>query len=177
MGRGSASLSLGKRKAATSTIRVVLNDKMAAGHLAPYPASVSTTPELVSSSSSVFSWNENSRLALTDVQVRHDDEGPYSLKDVTFHITGLGKIGIIGASGAGKSTLIDVLAGFQLPTSGQVLANGQPVTQDMLESWRIQTAAIRSIRIFSVEAWPITFVSTCRRLRMRKWPRPLAQLD
>ncbi|WP_405170959.1 thiol reductant ABC exporter subunit CydD [Paenibacillus sp. FSL H8-0280] len=137
---GSTPLSLGKRKAATSTIRVVLNDKTAAGHLAPASASVSTTPELVSSS--VFSWNENSRLALTDVQVRHDDEGPYSLKDVTFQITGLGKIGIIGASGAGKSTLIDVLAGFQLPTSGQVLANGQPVTQDMLESWRRQTAAI-----------------------------------
>ena len=34
-GTGYASLSLGKRKAATSTIRVVLNDKMAAGHLAP----------------------------------------------------------------------------------------------------------------------------------------------
>ncbi|WP_339788113.1 thiol reductant ABC exporter subunit CydD [Paenibacillus sp. FSL R7-0313] len=136
------SLSLGKRKASTSTIRVVLNDKMAAGHLAPDPASVSTIPELVSSASSVFSWNENSNLALTDVQVRHDDEGPYSLKDVTFQITGLGKIGIIGASGAGKSTLIDVLAGFQLPTSGQVLANGQPVTSDMLESWRRQTAAI-----------------------------------
>lgn len=142
-GTGSASsLSLGKRKVATSTIRVVLNDKTAAGHLAPasVSASVSTTPELVSSS--VFSWNEHSRLALTDVQVRHDDEGPYSLKDVTFQITGLGKIGIIGTSGAGKSTLIDVLAGFQLPTSGQVLANGQPVSQDMLESWRRQTAAI-----------------------------------
>ncbi|MDQ0659725.1 thiol reductant ABC exporter subunit CydD [Paenibacillus sp. W2I17] len=135
-----SSLSSGKKKATTSAIRVVLNDKTAAGHLAPDP--VSTTPELVSSSSSVFSWNENSRLALTDVQVRHDDEGPYSLKDVTFQITGLGKIGIIGASGAGKSTLIDVLAGFQLPTSGQVLANGQPVTQDMLESWRRQMAAI-----------------------------------
>ncbi|MCF7756857.1 thiol reductant ABC exporter subunit CydD [Paenibacillus xylanexedens] len=136
------SLSSGKRKTATSTIRVMLNDKTAEGHFAPDLASVSTTPELVSSSSSVFSWNENSRLALTDVQVRHDVEGPYSLKDVTFQITGLGKIGVIGASGAGKSTLIDVLAGFQLPTSGQVLANGQPVTQDMLESWRRQTAAI-----------------------------------
>jgi len=132
------SLSSGKRKAGTSTIRVVLNDKTAVGHL----DAASTTPDLVSSSSTVSSWNENSRLALTDVQVRHDDEGPYSLKDVTFQITGLGKIGIIGASGAGKSTLIDVLAGFQLPTSGQVLANGQPITPDMLESWRRQTAAI-----------------------------------
>ncbi|MFX3647080.1 MAG: thiol reductant ABC exporter subunit CydD [Paenibacillus sp.] len=137
-----SSLSSGKRKVGNSTIRVVLNDRSAEGHLALDPDA--TTPDLVSSSSSssVFSWNENSRLALTDVQVRHDDEGPYSLKDITFQITGLGKIGIIGASGAGKSTLIDVLAGYQLPTSGQVLANGQPVTPDMLESWRRQTAAI-----------------------------------
>lgn len=134
------SLFSGKRKANSSTIRVVLRDNMAAVHPDLDPASIS--PDLVSSSSLVTSWNENSRLALTDVQVRHDDEGPYSLKDVTFQITGLGKIGIIGASGAGKSTLIDVLAGFQLPTSGQVLANGQPVTPDMLESWRKQTAAI-----------------------------------
>ncbi|KAA8757161.1 thiol reductant ABC exporter subunit CydD [Paenibacillus sp. UASWS1643] len=133
------SLPSGKRKAGISTIRVVLSDNMAAVHPDLDPDVI---PELVSSASSVFSWNENSRLALTDVQVRHDDEGPYSLKDVTFQITGLGKIGVIGASGAGKSTLIDVLAGFQLPTSGQVLANGQPVTPDMLESWRRQTAAI-----------------------------------
>lgn len=133
------SLSLGKRKAGISTIRVVLSDNMAAVHPDLDPDVI---PELDSSFSSMSSWNENSRLALTDVQVRHEDEGPYSLKDVTFQITGLGKIGIIGASGAGKSTLIDVLAGFQLPTSGQVLANGQPVTPDMLESWRRQTAAI-----------------------------------
>ncbi|MGO4732915.1 thiol reductant ABC exporter subunit CydD [Paenibacillus sp. 2KB_22] len=132
-------LSSGKRKAGNSTIRVVLNDNMAAVHPDLDPDSI---PDLDSSFSSMSSWNENSRLALTDVQVRHEDESPYSLKDVTFQITGLGKIGIIGASGAGKSTLIDVLAGFQLPTSGQVLANGQPVTPDMLESWRRQTAAI-----------------------------------
>ncbi|RPK26092.1 thiol reductant ABC exporter subunit CydD [Paenibacillus xylanexedens] len=132
------SLSSDKRTTGTSTIRVLLNNKSAEAHLDP----ASTTPDHVPSSSTVTSWNENSRLALTDVQVQHDEEGPYSLKDVTFQITGLGKIGIIGASGAGKSTLIDVLAGFQLPTSGQVLANGQPVTPDMLESWRRQTAAI-----------------------------------
>ncbi|WP_339238534.1 thiol reductant ABC exporter subunit CydD [Paenibacillus sp. FSL R5-0517] len=133
------SLTSGKRKVGISTIRVVLSDNMAAVHPDLDPDAI---PELDSSFSSRSSWNENSRLALTDVQVRHEDEGPYSLKDVTFQITGLGKIGIIGASGAGKSTLIDVLAGFQLPTSGQVLANGQPVTSDMLESWRRQTAAI-----------------------------------
>ncbi|MDT0124656.1 thiol reductant ABC exporter subunit CydD [Paenibacillus sp. RRE4] len=88
------------------------------------------------------SWGEHSRLALTNIQVRHEAEGAYSLQDVTFQLKGLGKIGIIGASGAGKSTLIDVLAGFQLPTAGQVLVNGKHLTPELLRDWRSQTAAI-----------------------------------
>ncbi|MDM5281062.1 ABC transporter ATP-binding protein/permease [Paenibacillus silvae] len=94
------------------------------------------------SSASVSSWGECSRLALTDIQVQHEAEGPYSLRDVTFQLTGLGKIGIIGASGAGKSTLIDILAGFQIPTAGQVLVNGRHLTPELLNAWRSQTAAI-----------------------------------
>ena len=90
----------------------------------------------------MFSWGEHSRLALTDIQVQHEAGGAYSLQNVTFQLTGLGKIGIIGASGAGKSTLIDVLAGFQVPTAGQVLVDGQHLTPEMLQAWRNQTAAI-----------------------------------
>nr|WP_154894638.1 thiol reductant ABC exporter subunit CydD [Paenibacillus xylanexedens] len=111
-----------------STIRVVLDDDRTAGQ--------------VSSAASKVLWNKGSRLALTDIQVRHEEDGAYSLEDVTFQISGMIKVGIIGASGAGKSTLIDVLAGFQLPTSGRVLVNGQPVSPEMMESWRKQTAAI-----------------------------------
>ncbi|WP_308722647.1 thiol reductant ABC exporter subunit CydD [Paenibacillus polysaccharolyticus] len=88
------------------------------------------------------SWGEHSRLALKDIQVQHEAEGAYSLQDVSFQLKGIGKIGIIGASGAGKSTLIDVLAGFQLPTAGQVLVNGQPLSLERLKAWRSQTAAI-----------------------------------
>ncbi|MFK0525044.1 thiol reductant ABC exporter subunit CydD [Paenibacillus illinoisensis] len=111
-----------------STIRVVLDDDR--------------TARQVSSASSKLLWNKGSRLALTDIQVRHEEDGATSLEDVTFQISGMIKVGIIGASGAGKSTLIDVLAGFQLPTSGRVLVNGQPVSPEMMESWRTQTAAI-----------------------------------
>ncbi|MCM3135565.1 thiol reductant ABC exporter subunit CydD [Paenibacillus polysaccharolyticus] len=88
------------------------------------------------------SWGEHSRLALKDIQVQHEADGVFSLQDVTFQLKGLGKIGIIGASGAGKSTLIDVLAGFQMPTAGQMLVNGQQLTPELLKAWRSQTAAI-----------------------------------
>jgi len=38
-------------------------------------------------------------------------------------------VALIGPSGCGKSTLLDILGGFQRADSGQVLADGMPVTQ------------------------------------------------
>lgn len=133
-----------------SQLRVVFNRDLHAAQRAKasFPTSAAAVHAeslaLGSADSSVlpFMWGECSRLALTDIQVQHEAEGPYSLRDVTFQLTGLGKIGIIGASGAGKSTLIDILAGFQTPTAGQVLVNGHHLNPDLLESWRSQTAAI-----------------------------------
>jgi ABC-2 type transport system ATP-binding protein len=39
-------------------------------------------------------------------------------------------IGLIGKSGCGKSTLIKILVGYQQPTSGVILCNGEDVTQE-----------------------------------------------
>lgn len=45
-------------------------------------------------------------------------------------------IGIMGPSGCGKSTLIDLLTGLLEPQTGQILVDGEPLTQDSLRSWR-----------------------------------------
>src|SRR5580658_6863870 len=36
---------------------------------------------------------------------------------------------LVGPSGCGKSTLLNIIAGLEHPDSGQVLADGKPVTQ------------------------------------------------
>ena len=47
--------------------------------------------------------------------------------DVTYDINDGDFIAVIGPSGCGKTTMMSMLAGFQKPTTGKVLFDGQPV--------------------------------------------------
>ncbi|NDY41850.1 ABC transporter ATP-binding protein [Dissulfurirhabdus thermomarina] len=49
------------------------------------------------------------------------------LKDINLHLKGGEFTCILGPSGCGKSTLLRILAGFDRPTSGRVLIDGEPV--------------------------------------------------
>ena len=59
-------------------------------------------------------------------------QGPLVDKVILDKITGVVSPGqflaIIGASGSGKTTLLNCLANYTVPTSGSVLANGQPLS-------------------------------------------------
>jgi NitT/TauT family transport system ATP-binding protein len=49
------------------------------------------------------------------------------VEDVTYNINDGDFIAVIGPSGCGKTTMMSMLAGFQKPTAGNVLFDGQPV--------------------------------------------------
>ena len=51
-----------------------------------------------------------------------------ALVDVNMHLRRGEVLGLIGDNGAGKSTLIKILCGFQPPTTGRILLDGQEVT-------------------------------------------------
>lgn len=44
--------------------------------------------------------------------------------------------GIVGRSGCGKTTFIDILSGLQRPLSGELLIDGQKITEDIMPAWR-----------------------------------------
>lgn len=45
-------------------------------------------------------------------------------------------IGLVGASGSGKSTAIDLLLGLMRPQEGQILIDGQPLTEENVRAWQ-----------------------------------------
>ncbi len=51
-----------------------------------------------------------------------------ALKDINLHIPDGQFVCLLGPSGCGKSTLLNAIAGFSLPSSGTITANGELVT-------------------------------------------------
>jgi branched-chain amino acid transport system ATP-binding protein len=56
-------------------------------------------------------------------------EGVHALRDVTLELRRGDIVGLIGPNGAGKSTLVNVLTGFDRPTTGTVELEGRDVTR------------------------------------------------
>jgi ATP-binding cassette subfamily C protein len=57
-------------------------------------------------------------------------------KNFNAKIPAFNLIGIIGQSGRGKTTLIDLIAGLQVPLSGEISVDGQLLDREILPKWR-----------------------------------------
>jgi len=55
-------------------------------------------------------------------------KGTIALEDINLEIYPGELICFIGESGCGKSTLLQIMAGFEVPTEGELLVDGQPIT-------------------------------------------------
>ncbi|MEP2642613.1 ABC transporter ATP-binding protein [Roseobacter sp.] len=88
-------------------------------------------------------------LALTDGTIEinglshHYGRGAGGLENVTLTIRRGEKIGLVGRSGAGKSTLVKLLLRFYDPESGQILIDGQDITQVQQDSLRLAIGMVQ----------------------------------
>lgn len=72
--------------------------------------------------------------------------GPFpALRGISLELHGGAFVAIVGKSGSGKSTLINMIAGIDRPTSGEVLVAGTPVhtlPESQLATWRGRTIGV-----------------------------------
>ena len=65
---------------------------------------------------------------LRAARVSRSFAGVHALRDVTLELHRHEVVGLIGPNGAGKTTLVNVITGFDRPTSGSVELDGEDVT-------------------------------------------------
>jgi HlyD family secretion protein len=77
-----------------------------------------------------------SEIRLDNVVFSYPGKEEPALKGVNITIPTNQIIGLVGASGSGKSTAIDVLLGLIRPQHGELMIDGQPLTEENLRAWQ-----------------------------------------
>ena len=72
---------------------------------------------------------------LDNISFQYSGADSAALRDVNFSIQTGKMLGLVGSSGAGKSTLVNILVGLIPPSSGQILVDGVPITNENSKSW------------------------------------------
>jgi ATP-binding cassette, subfamily B, bacterial PglK len=71
-----------------------------------------------------------------NLSFRHAKDEPWILKDLNLILKKGETVGFIGVTGCGKSTLLDILMGLLMPTTGEILIDGVPMTQQNRGAWQ-----------------------------------------
>ena len=75
-----------------------------------------------------------------DARFRYTDDGPWVLDGLNLTIPKGARVGFVGNTGSGKSTTLDLLMGLLVPTEGELLVDGQPISGIRVRAWQ-QTIA------------------------------------
>ena len=75
-------------------------------------------------------------IEIRDLEFRFDDAASPTISHLSLKICRGEKVGIRGSSGIGKSTLFNLILGLYRPTSGAILIDGEPLTDDNIQQWR-----------------------------------------
>jgi ATP-binding cassette, subfamily B, bacterial len=82
------------------------------------------------------------RIELKQVSFRYDPQAPVVLHNLSISIQPGQKIALVGRSGSGKSTLAKLLLGLYLPTTGEILYDGIPLSALNWRSLRSQFGVV-----------------------------------
>jgi ABC-type multidrug transport system fused ATPase/permease subunit len=76
------------------------------------------------------------------VRFRYANEGPWVLDGSNLVIAKGARVGFVGSTGSGKSTTLDLLMGLLMPTEGEILVDGQPISGNRVSAWQRSIAHV-----------------------------------
>jgi len=76
------------------------------------------------------------------VRFRYANDGPWVLGGLNLTIPKGARVGFVGSTGSGKSTTLDLLMGLLMPTEGELLVDGQPISGNRLRAWQRSIAHV-----------------------------------
>ncbi len=88
------------------------------------------------SKNKVNPWDWTQSVVFNHVSFQYHNTSKPVLNDINIEIKRNSAVAIIGETGAGKSTLIDLLIGLYYPTHGQILIDGETLTNLNMPQWR-----------------------------------------
>lgn len=81
-------------------------------------------------------------IELRDVGLRYASDSPWVFKNLNLIIPKGSRIGFIGTTGSGKSTLLDVVMALLPVTDGELLIDGQRITETNHRAWQLHIANV-----------------------------------
>lgn len=75
-------------------------------------------------------------LELSNIDYKYASSDDYTVRNLNLFIRKGECIGLVGSSGAGKSTILDIVMALLAPTNGQLLVDGQPVSEANRRNWQ-----------------------------------------
>ena len=83
-----------------------------------------------------------STIVFQNISFRYSENTPYVLKNVNLKFKKGERIGFIGTTGSGKTTMLDILMGLLVPSSGELLIDGIPITETNKKNWQSHIAHV-----------------------------------
>ena len=81
-------------------------------------------------------------IAFEGVCFRYLDDGPWTVRDLSFRVPVGSSIALVGATGAGKSTILDLVARFHDPQKGRIAIDGMDLRDFSRDSLLSQVAVV-----------------------------------